>query len=287
MKYEKLKLGIIGHGFVGKATDYGFNKDVEKFIVDPVYSTTVDDLAKFSPDIIFICVPTPMSADGSQDCSIVLESVKKIKEYGMQSIIVLKSTILPSYLEEIEKFDENIIYNPEFLREKHAKQDFINSRLIVFGGKKSVSEKVSKFYQRHSRCIHKNHIFVELKTASFIKYIINTFLASKVLLFNEYFQLFNSLNSNDSWEDIIKIIAIDERIGSSHMGVPGHDGRFGFGGACFPKDTAALAAYSDGSEVDMKVLKEIIKKNNKIRSQYKSLDKREQEQNVSFSLNKD
>ena len=53
---KKVKLGIIGHGFVGKATDWGFYKGVTKFIVDPKLGTTIKDLSKFSPEFVFVCV---------------------------------------------------------------------------------------------------------------------------------------------------------------------------------------------------------------------------------------
>jgi len=71
-----MKIGIVGHGFVGKAVDYGFETPlVEKFIVDPIYGTTLDDLKSFNPDVVFICVPTPMNEDGSVDASLVTEAV--------------------------------------------------------------------------------------------------------------------------------------------------------------------------------------------------------------------
>ena len=66
------------------------------------------------------------------------------------------------------------------------------------------------------------------------------------------------------------------------MDVPGHDGKKGFGGACFPKDTSALLKYAQDIGVDLDVLKIAINKNNKIRSQYTELGVREKEQNVSF-----
>ena len=66
------------------------------------------------------------------------------------------------------------------------------------------------------------------------------------------------------------------------MDVPGHDGRKGFGGACFPKDSAAFVKYAEGIGIDMTSLKTIIKTNNKIRSKYETLDARESEQNVTF-----
>ena len=76
--YRKLKLGIVGHGFVGKATDWGFNKSIDKFIVDPLLNTSVSDLKEFNPEIVFICVPTPMSDDGSQDSSIIENVIEEL-----------------------------------------------------------------------------------------------------------------------------------------------------------------------------------------------------------------
>ena len=76
--YRKLKLGIVGHGFVGKATDWGFNRRVSKFIVDPLLNTNIEDLKEFEPEIVFICVPTPMSDDGSQDSSIIENVIKEL-----------------------------------------------------------------------------------------------------------------------------------------------------------------------------------------------------------------
>ena len=66
------------------------------------------------------------------------------------------------------------------------------------------------------------------------------------------------------------------------MMVPGHDGRFGFGGACFPKDTSALINYADSLDVDLSLIKDAIKQNNKIRSTYNKQTEREKEQNISF-----
>lgn len=279
---EKLRLGIVGHGFVGQATDWGFNTNVDKFIVDPKLGTSIDDLSSFDPQIIFICVPTPMGDDGTQDSSILERVMEDLSEKCSQSIKVVKSTVLPSILEKLSKVDEKLIYNPEFLREKYAKEDFVNSELIIFGGKRSYADKISKIYLENSRCISKQHHFTDLKTASLIKYSINTFLASKVIFFNELHSVYEKLNVSDNWKDIIKIIKQDSRIGTSHMDVPGHDGKKGFGGACFPKDSLAFAKFSETVNADPSLIKTSIKKNNKIRSKYDSLDKRENEQNVSF-----
>ena len=90
------------------------------------------------------------------------------------------------------------------------------------------------------------------------------------------------LKVKDSWEDFAKIVSNDKRIGESHMSVPGHDGKKGFGGACFPKDTLALLKWGKDVGIDLSQIESTIRKNNEIRSNYKSLDLRETEQNVSF-----
>ena len=280
--YRKLKLGIVGHGFVGKATDWGFNKRVNKFIVDPLLNTNIEDLKKFMPEIVFICVPTPMNDDGSQDSSIIENVIKELVLHCPNAIKVVKSTVLPSLLDELHKLDSKLVYNPEFLREKHANLDFVNSEMIIFGGDRNISTQVSNAYLRHSRCKTKEHIFTDLKTASFIKYSINTFLASKVIFFNELHSVYEKLQVKDSWESVVNTISKDSRIGGSHMNVPGHDGRKGFGGACFPKDSLALIKFAKNMDVDLNSLISSVKINNKIRSEYKELDSRESEQNVSF-----
>ena len=126
-----------------------------------------------------------MNDDGSQDSSIIENVVKDLALYCPNAIKVVKSTVLPSLLSELHKLDSKLIYNPEFLREKHANLDFVNSDMIIFGGDRNISTQVSNAYLNHSRCKTKEHIFTDLETASFIKYSINTFLASKVLFFNE------------------------------------------------------------------------------------------------------
>ncbi len=280
--FKELKLAIVGHGFVGKATDWAFNKRVEKFIVDPNLKTTVLDLKKFDPPIVFICVPTPMAEDGSQDASIIKGIVEELVINCPNAIKVVKSTVLPSILDELQSMDSKLIYNPEFLREKHANSDFVNSEMIIFGGDRNASTIVSKAYLNHSRCKTKEHVFTDLKTASFIKYSINTFLASKVIFFNELNNIFSKLGVSDSWDSVINVISRDTRIGKSHMEVPGHDGRKGFGGACFPKDSLAFIKYAQNEGVDLNSLITTVKINNKIRSKYKKLDSRETKQNITF-----
>ena len=85
------------------------------------------------------------------------------------------------------------------------------------------------------------------------------------------------------WEDFIDIISIDERVGRSHMRVPGMDGKFGYGGPCFPKDCNALIKYSYDIGKPFELLEKSSEINNKIRKQYKTLSKREIEQNINYN----
>jgi UDPglucose 6-dehydrogenase len=106
-----------------------------------------------------------------------------------------------------------------------------------------------------------------------------------VIFFNELFEVFSNSGSKDNWENFIKIMQNDKRIGNSHMQVPGPDGKLGFGGPCFPKDTKALLQYSNDIGEPLKLLEKCISLNNNIRSQYNSLSKREVEQNINFNSN--
>ena len=96
-KSRKLKLGIVGHGFVGKATDWGFNKNIEKFIVDRIYKTTIKDLSDFNPEIIFICVPTPMEDDGAQNSEIITSVIKDLLKYCPKATKVVKALFCHQY----------------------------------------------------------------------------------------------------------------------------------------------------------------------------------------------
>ena len=281
---KKVKVGIVGYGFVGKATAKGFSKNTELFLVDPLLGTNLSDLKEFMPEFIFLCLPTPMKKDGSQDFTLVKEVFKEMLSNKVSSTIILKSTVTPSNIKIVDNLIEDYIYNPEFLREKHAEEDFINASMIILGGSKDKQEKVKHLYENHSICKSKNYILTDKITASLIKYSINSFLASKVIFFNELRDLFNSSGAEEDWDIFTNVLAMDKRIGNSHMNVPGHDGRLGFGGACFTKDTAALIKYSQSQEQELTLLKRAIEINNNIRSKYDQVDQREKDQNVNYEF---
>ena len=276
-----MKVGIVGYGFVGKALENGINDSVSTLNIDPKLNTSIKDLVPFQPNIIFICVPTPLCEDLSLDASIVHSVVDEILEYNIDCLIVLKSTILPNHLQELSQRVKRFIYNPEFLREKHANEDFINSNLIVFGGEQKNIDEIKDFYIKKTKCTYKSYVETDLITASLIKYSINSYLSTKVSFFNELKSIFVKAGANDSWDNFIRYLQRDSRLGNSHMSVPGHDGKEGFGGACLPKDSLALLNFYKDNNLDFKVLKSAVDVNNVIRDKYND-DPREREQRINF-----
>ncbi len=276
-----MKVAIIGFGFVGNALFNGFKKNVITIKIDPLLGTSIDDLKSFGPEFVFISVPTPMNNDGSQDLSILNSVFDKLQDLELKTVFVLKSTITPDNISLLEN-RLDFVYNPEFLREKHASEDFINGEIILFGGSEELCKKVSDFYSDFTLCKKKEHFITDKTTASLVKYAINSFLATKVIFFNQLESILKLSNTDSDWTSFVKIISADKRIGGSHMNVPGHDGRKGFGGACFPKDISALEKFSAKKGVNFSLIKEVIKINNKIRSVYNDPTEREADQNISF-----
>lgn len=269
---KKIKMSVIGHGFVGQAVCNGFNEKLcDITSIDIKYDTTVKDTNPYE-DIFFICLPTPMNNDGSINAQLVIETVKWLK-LNRAGHIIIKSTVTPDIIDKLS--GNRVVYNPEFLTEKFADEDFINSPMHIFGGDIKDTTAVSKIYKKYSKCKPCPCHHVTLKEASFIKYGVNCFLATKVLWFNQFYNIIKKHDCN--FDEIIYAMKSDPRIGNSHMNVPGFDGKMGFGGACFPKDTSAFLDFA----ISFSLLDEVIQSNNKIRSEYTE-DARELIQNISF-----
>ena len=267
-----MKLGIIGHGFVGSAVDQGFTRDCAKFIVDPKKNrNTIAQLITFQPFATFVCVPTPRQDSGEANTDVLLDVCQQLNEYKGH-LVIIKSTVPGYMLEQIktQSSDLRIVYNPEFLTEKNYLQDFISPPMQIFGGNKLDTEAVHRLYREHSRCKKSPVYHTDLKTASLVKYAINSFLATKVTFFNELYDVYQS-QGGKNYEELIRMISTDKRIGKTHLCVPGHNGERGYGGSCFPKDTAALAHYAreilgtpfTQLETSIRINEDLRKKNNK------------------------
>ncbi len=243
---ETMKIGIVGQGYVGTAVKEVFSKhyDVETYDLDKDKCSVdyLEDIVELS-NIIFVCVPTPMKKDGSCDTSIVEAVVKDINDMVVSRnvsgrIVAIKSTIPPGTTNRLNKECENIsvIFNPEFLTEANFIDDFKNQSRIIIGGERPSSTKLRQVYSLafpDAKIVKTGSI-----TAEMVKYMTNTFLATKVSFANEMKQICDELKID--YDKVVEYSTYDERLGKSHWAVPGPDGKNGFGGSCFPKDLNAL-----------------------------------------------
>ncbi len=265
------KIGIIGNGFVGKATNLLTNKNITSLIYDKnpelclPKNTILEDLNQC--DIIFICVPTPMNKDGSIHLDIVESVVEYLKLKLKDNIfLVVRSTVLPGTCLKLGTF-----FMPEFLTENNFEEDFKNCREWIFGlsddNEKNIlfKEYINKLFKCAFKetCIYYDKLtFIQSFEAEMIKYMRNTFLATKVAFCNE---IYNYCHQNNIDYNLVKNIAFnDKRIGLSHTDVPGTDGKFGFGGTCFPKDCYALLKDFEQKGISNYILKNVLERNNNI-----------------------
>ena len=258
---EKYTVGVIGNGFVGEAQAFAFSPTAEIRIydIDPLKSThTLDEVHQ--SDFIFIAVPTPMRVDGSQDNSYIEEVFNHAIE---GPIYIIKSTVLPRTTDQLQaKYPHlNIIFCPEFLTQRTAKLDMLTQARIIFGGKRELTDKVEKLFAQ--RFMNRHFIHTDTITAELIKYMNNTFFATKVSIMNEFKRLSDALGAK--WEDALYGFASDHRIGDSHLHVPGPDGKLGYGGVCFPKDVNALITLGKELNTPMHTLEAGWKTNLEVR----------------------
>lgn len=254
------KIGIIGFGFVGSAVRFGFSPntgfDAEIKIFDKDKNKSTHSLKAVvnDSDFIFVSVPTPSDEDGKINLDVVDNLLNDINDVQKKrNIILLRSTMIPGSSQNFQKKYPklNLVFNPEFLTERSAKLDFINQSRIILGGKARHTSKVAELYKlRFGKTIP--IIETNFETAELIKYMNNCFFATKVSFMNEMKILADKCNAD--WELAVEGFVRDGRVGHSHINVPGHDGKNGFGGSCFPKDIQAIIKYGNSMGVEMNTL---------------------------------
>jgi UDPglucose 6-dehydrogenase len=250
--------GIVG-GAIANATG---SSAVLLYIVDsdPEKGThTYEDL--FECDGVFVCTPTPQSADGKCDTSILLSVLEKLKDY--KGVIISKSTAPIDVYTKLGEEYPNLVHSPEFLTEANATQDYLDGTFAFIGGRIPAFQREAERLIRLGQSNLNIVAYCSIGEAALAKYTINTFLATKVSFMNEIFELANK--SNCDFNTVMSLVKVDNRIGKSHMQVPGPDGKMGFGGMCFPKDTAALSKYAEEQGVTLSVLNAAIKSNKSLR----------------------
>ena len=254
-----MKIGIVGNGFVGCATNL-FGADSVKILIydkDPdrcrPFGTTLADL--FDCDFVFICVPTPMREDGSCHASIVESCIYSLNMEGIQDKnIVVRSTVPVGFCDSI-----GVNFMPEFLTESNWEEDFQNNNAWIFGahdiydvGTKSKFVELISLAKAAGNIKFDDIYFCSSKEAELTKLARNAFLATKVSFFNEIYEFCEKEEVNFS--TVAELTGMDKRIGQSHTQVPGPDGQRGFGGTCFPKDVSSLNHQMDRVGMDSYII---------------------------------
>ena len=225
-------LMVIGCGFVGGTIADSLEELGNEVVrIDPRLNNNKIRDYKHAEGAI-ICLPTP-TINGEPDDSII----KKVVDGLPNMRILIKSTILPN---QIEKYPVNVTYSPEFLREKHAKFDYQNQKICVWGGADT------SFWLTKFKDLKKQNVITNRTTASMIKYVHNSWIATKVAFFHE---LYSKIYNGTKYNEMIGILSMFENIGPSHMKVE----KLGYDGSCFPKDVEAFTNFT-GSEILKKVM---------------------------------
>jgi UDPglucose 6-dehydrogenase len=258
----KTKIAIIGLGFVGNAIHRaldGWMSDDTIAVIDPAkgYNTRYDSIKDF--DAAFVCVPSPQGADGTADVSILERVLQDLNDTDFKGVIISKVTAPPNVYQKLQESYPNLVHAPEFLTAANAEVDYLKGRFSIIGGAVTAYRNEAERIIRMTQASLNTVLHCSIQEAALAKYSINSFLATKVVFMNELASLADKLDCD--WETIRKAVALDHRIGTSHMQVPGPDGEYGFGGMCFPKDTSALMRCAEQAGVSMSVLDTAAKTN--------------------------
>ncbi len=250
-------VGIIGGGVVGSAVKNFFNsaKVYDKY----KDSDPIEEVAQAR--FIFICVPTPYN--GGFDLSILDEAVENVVTHLVDSanqLVVIKSTALPGTTEKYQQKYPliNFAFNPEFLRDKTANDDFLkNDRQIAgFTSKTKDNPLISELLEILPEAPYRK--IVPATVAEMIKYASNTFLALRVIFANQIYDICQALGID--YELVKEAVVADKRVGESHWEIwhteaslnqNRHEAYRGYGGKCFPKDIKSVIAEGKALGVDM------------------------------------
>lgn len=243
------KFGIVGYGYVGRATHLGILKYRECVVHDINFHTKLEDLREV--ENIFICIPT----FDQNDVKKIADILKKIKKFNKKAFCIIRSTLPIGSCKKLLRENSNLIYMPEFLRERFWREDCEKRPLVVgYDGKNLPNWLLEENIERCTT--------VE---AELIKMFANNFAVMRIAYANIFYDLSQSFNANyNQIKDIFLKIKNDQE----YFDMPGHDGTRGFGGNCLPKDLDFLIQSIKDKNPDHKWFSHIKKLNKKWQKKY-------------------
>jgi len=242
-------IGIMGVGVVGGAVrNYLETTGVDPLLYDP--GKGLGSLAEINQaDLVYVCVPTPYVAGIGFDDSAVANVFRHLR--GGKTVVI-KSTVVPGTSQRFQDVypDQHVLFNPEFLREASANEDFLTpDRQIVGYCREDDASLAQELLESLPRAPHET--VVPAAVAEMTKYATNSFLALKVIFGNELFDLCRAAGID--YELVKQGFSVDARIGDSHFDV-NDSGYRGYGGKCLPKDTMSLLDLADDLGLTMRLL---------------------------------
>lgn len=254
---QQLRVGIVGGGVVGQATARSYSEHCEVRIYDLHPSRSSHRLREvLECEVVFLCLPTPRK-EGSEECDTsALDDFLSLRlgdaDYEdcirKRVTFVVKSTVPIGYTRQVaeEQRLSKIYHSPEFLTARCATLDAnLPSRNIIgyptddpmdVPGELDEENALSCLYEK--RFPHVPILYMRSDESEAVKLFQNSFFAVKVAYWNEVRSLADHLKLD--WDTILTAILLDGRVDPAHTKVPGPDGRYGFGGACLPKDLTNL-----------------------------------------------
>jgi UDPglucose 6-dehydrogenase len=236
--------------------DEGLSSQRLKFVVGAANAAAI-------ADFVFLCVPTPQADDGSADLSFVEAVAREIAPVLRAGAVVINKSTMPVgstrlvqriLAEAGAAIDEvGVASNPEFLREGSSVRDFLQPNRVVIGcNDPAVAVRVSELY----RSLNAPMLVTDPASAEMIKYASNAFLATKISFMNAIANLCETVDADV--REVALGMGYDQRIGFEFL----HPGP-GYGGSCFPKDTAALLYAARSSGYDFSLLEGVVEVNHR------------------------
>lgn len=249
------KIGIAGVGYVGGAVKSWFEgQGFPLFLYDKGKQLgSAEELN--SAEIVFLCLPTPFDEKVGFNDEAIWEVLKQIKG---EKIVVIKSTVLPGSTDKYQaSFPQHkILFNPEFLTEKNAVQDFLKPKRQIVGYTEKSKQEAEKIMELLPKARFQKTM--RAKEAEMVKYFGNLFLANRVIFANQMYDVCEKLGVD--YDKVKEAAGEDERVGKSHFDVF-DEGYRGYSRSCLPKDTKAFIQLAESLGLNPKLLKVVDKIN--------------------------
>ena len=243
------RVAVIGVGHVGTNIVKRSEAVVDVVSYDTAWSRPYPAEELALCDLAVVCVPTPSLPGGGCDTTIVEKAVADLPI----DLIWIRSTVPPGTCDMLaEQYGKRVCFSPEYVGETNFSDAYDLEDFLIVGGEPADRRAIVDFAMQHPDAPSRIYQCTNAE-AELVKYMENSFLAAKVGLVAEFYELSQALGLD--WYAVREAWLADPRIGEAHSHALPHD--LGFGGKCLPKDVAALCAFAESQGVPLAVLEAV------------------------------